>query len=103
MCGDDLILGSSNLQYRSLSASRIYQDLPPHNGLILHFFFYQIDDYDGQNNDMSSYTVTFKINGKKFPYTVQKSGSKLCGNSSIDSKNKVVLEDSQHTASSLDF
>lgn len=64
MCGDDLILGSATLQYKSLSASRIYRDLPPHNGLILHFFFYQIDDYDGQNNDQSSYTVTFKINGK---------------------------------------
>lgn len=63
-CNNQQILGSTTLQYRNLTATRTIRDLPPHNGLIIYFMFYQIDDYDGINNDKNDYTVSFKINGK---------------------------------------
>ena len=53
ICGDSYILGSSRLQYRNLTMKRELKNLPPHKGVILYFFFYQIDDYDGINNNKS--------------------------------------------------
>ena len=62
-CGEQFILGSSKLVYRTLSASRTFKDLPAHRGAIIHFFFYQIDDYDGVHDNLSDYTVTFRVDG----------------------------------------
>ena len=97
------MLGSSTLQYRTLTTTRTIKDLPPHKGVILYFFFYQIDDYDGIDNNKTDFTATFKINGKEYPYEVSKSGFQICGNSSFDSKKKIVLHDPDHGADNLKF
>jgi hypothetical protein len=63
-CGNDAILGSSSIKYKSLWMTRNFKNLPAHTGVKIYFHFYQIDDY-------SSGSVYFMFNGKRTNYTPQ--------------------------------
>lgn len=80
-CGHDTILGSTEIKYRSLTMSRKFTNLPTHRGVSLHFYFYQIDDFDeGLEGENNFHRVYFKIGGKIIPYTVSQIKKQLCGN-----------------------
>lgn len=40
-------MGSSEIRYRNFMLRRTFENVPAHQGVILHFRFYQIDDYGG--------------------------------------------------------
>jgi hypothetical protein len=82
---------------------KIYSNLPTHQGIILHFYFYQIDDFDGVTNNNNYHTVNFKINNQLIPYKVSTNGYDACGNSTFDSIQKYVLADPKHSSSNLTF
>jgi hypothetical protein len=98
LCGTHEILGSTSIQYRSLKITRNFTNLPPHEGIIIHLFFYQIDDFDGITNDNTYDIVNFKLNNVDIPYNISKFGYNLCGNSSYDSINKVILTYGSHSS-----
>jgi hypothetical protein len=95
-CGNDTILGSTEIVYRSLWMKRTFTSLPKHRGAKVHFHFYQIDDYDDPFN-----TVYFLINGKKQEYEIASNKRQICGNSSLDAIQKVILEDPTHQSDTL--
>lgn len=102
-CGQYSILGSTQLLYRSLSIKRIFSKLPPHQGITIHIFFYQIDDYDGIFNNKSPYSVSFLLDELVILYTPSSSGYDICGNSTYDSIQKLVLTHPTHQGDSLMF
>lgn len=73
---------------------KLFTDLPPHQGAYIHMYYYQIDDYDTAR---SLHTTAFKLNNKNIPYNISNIGYNICGNSSFDSINKIVLHDPTHT------
>ena len=76
--------------------------MPTHRGVSIHFHFYQIDDYDDFEDQVSNlHQVYFMLGGQKFPYTVSKNRKQICGNSTLDSVDKVILSLPGHTASTL--
>lgn len=85
--------------------NRTFTNLPRHTGVALYFTFWQIDE-----NYFPNDSLAFVLNGVR--YTVNNitnisalSNLKmdLCGNSSLDSRFVVQLEDAGHTVTSLDF
>ena len=68
-CNGENIMGSSEIKYRNLVMTKSFSNIPQHQGVIIHFRFYQIDDYAGvRGNDNSTATVYFKLNGKVHQY-----------------------------------
>jgi hypothetical protein len=83
--------------------SKSFTNLPNHQGVYLHFFFYQIDDYDGISNTNNFNSLSFSLNGINIPYNISRYGYDMCGNSSYDSVSKIILNDPSHSANSLNF
>lgn len=79
--------------------SRKFQNLPPHQGVYLHFYLYRIDNYDVG----SIQNLQFKLDDKEIPYNQSTNGYEICGNSSSDSIQKVTLYDPTHNAGNLNF
>lgn len=96
VCGDRRILGNSELRYRRLILSNIFEKLPKHTGLTIHFFLHQIDDHT--NN-----TVTLEIEGKRMDMQPVEYGQDICGNLTRDAIRKITFESAGHTSDTLSF
>lgn len=83
--------------------SKNFTNLPSHIGTYLHFYFYQIDDFDGVTNSSNFDVVYFRLNGNTIPYNVSRVGYDICGNSTYDSVNKIILSSPTHSESTLNF
>lgn len=79
--------------------SRFFERLPAHQGVYLHFYLYQIDNYDAANLK----SLQFKLDNQEIPYNLSTNGYDICGNSSYDSIQKVTLFSPTHRAENLNF
>jgi hypothetical protein len=102
-CGSYSILGSTTIQYRTLTITKNFDNLPSHTGVILHLFFYQIDDFNPATANNSYDTAYFKLNNLEIPYNTSNIGYNICGNDTYDSITKIILTDDFHTSSTLTF
>jgi hypothetical protein len=82
-CGEEFMLGSSDIRFKFLSMNRTFTGLPSHSGVVLLFYFYQIDD-------LAPGSVLFTL-------------MNLCGNASADAKVPIRLVRELHRKSTLDF
>lgn len=80
---------------------KVFANLPNHQGVSVHLFFYQIDDYDGPINGKNSHSVFFKLGNSVIPYVPSTVGTNICGNGSFDSIQKLVLNDAIHQGDTL--
>jgi len=104
-CGSSEIIGSSTIQYKFLTMSRSFTNLPKHTGVAVYFTFWQIDDnyFPGDNLAFVLSGVRYTVNNITNISALSNLKMDLCGNSSLDSRFVVQLNDNAHTASDLNF
>ena len=95
-CGEEFMLGSSDIRFKFLSMNRTFTGLPSHSGVVLLFYFYQIDD-------LAPGSVTFTLDSEDTPYQLSPLRMNLCGNASADAKVPIRLVRELHRKSTLDF
>lgn len=83
-CGEEFMLGSSDIRFKFLSMNRTFTGLPSHSGVVLLFYFYQIDD-------LAPGSVQFTLDSEDTPYTLSSLRMNLCGNASADAKVPIRL------------
>lgn len=78
------MLGSSDIRFKFLSMNRTFTGLPSHTGVVLLFYFYQIDELDPDS-------IHFTLDSVDTAYQLSPLRMNLCGNASADAKVPIRL------------